>query len=461
MDVAGADAVTGTRVDPVSVAIVLFTRDLRVHDHAALHVAARNARHVVPLFVLDEDLLSRSGRPNRLSFLLDALTDLRRSLRERGADLVLRRGDAVAETVRLARETRAEVVYVGGDASAYARRRERRLEEACAREQVAVRVEQTIAVVPPGALAPQGRDHYRVFTPYWRRWRDEPAAQAVPPPKALALPPGVSPGRLPRLGELVAGRRSPSLPPGGEQEGRQRLEHWLKEGLADYERARDLLAADRTSRLSPYLHYGCISATEALSRARAHGDVADGFVRQLCWRDFFLQLLAANPRLPDEDLRPRGTDWNDDGEALARWSAGQTGYPIVDAAMRQLYAEGWIHNRGRLIVGSFLTRTLGIDWREGARVFSDLLVDADVANNVGNWQWVAGTGANQRPNRILSPLAQARRFDPDGAYVHRYVPELDGPQGRAVHEPWRQRTPPRGYPPPIVDPGQAVGPPNG
>jgi deoxyribodipyrimidine photo-lyase len=453
MDVAGADAGnTGPRADPVNVALVLFTRDLRVHDHASLHKAARQARHVVPLFVLDEGLLSGSGTPNRLSFLLDALGDLRDALRERGADLVLRRGDPVAETVRLATETGAEVIYLGEDASAYARRRQRQLERACAQARISVQVEQTIAVVPPGTLVPQGRDHYRVFTPYWRRWRDEPLPSPLPPPPGLTLPSRISPGRLPRLGELVAGRPSPSLPPGGEREGRQRLGRWLEEGLADYERTRDLLAADRTSRLSPYLHFGCLSTAEAVSCAREQGDAADGFVRQLCWRDFFLQLLAANPRLPDEDLRPRRTSWSDDGDALARWRAGETGYPIVDAAMRQLHAEGWIHNRGRLIVGSFLTRTLGIDWREGARVFSDLLVDADVANNVGNWQWVAGTGANQRPNRVLNPLAQARRFDGDGAYVRRYVPELGGLPGRAVHEPWLQRTPPRDYPPPIVDP---------
>jgi deoxyribodipyrimidine photo-lyase len=154
-------------------------------------------------------------------------------------------------------------------------------------------------------------------------------------------------------------------------------------------------------------------------------------------RDFFQQLLAAEPQMANEDLRPRDVEWREDGEALARWREGQTGYPIVDAAMRQLAQEGWIPNRARLIVGSFLTRTLGLDWRLGARVFFDLLVDGDVANNVANWQWVAGTGANARPNQALNPLRQAARFDPQGDYVRRYVLELEKLPGAAIHEPWQ------------------------
>jgi deoxyribodipyrimidine photo-lyase len=161
---------------------------------------------------------------------------------------------------------------------------------------------------------------------------------------------------------------------------------------------RDRLSADATSRLSAYLHFGCLSAREVVVRAK-RCDNADAFVRQLCWRDFFLQLLAANPRTSREDFRPRGRDWRDDGEALARWREGRTGNPIVDAGMRQLTREGWLHNRARLIVGSFLTRTLRLDWRHGADVFFELLVDGDVASNVGNWRWVACTGANPRPNR--------------------------------------------------------------
>jgi deoxyribodipyrimidine photo-lyase len=176
---------------------------------------------------------------------------------------------------------------------------------------------------------------------------------------------------------------------------------------------------------------------ETITRARASGEDAREFVRQLCWRDFYAQLLAANLDTPAEDLHPRRRAWTDDLEALERWRAGKTGYPIVDAGMRQLHAEGWMHNRARLLVAAFLTRMLAIDWRHGARTFAQLLVDADVANNVGNWQWVAGTGVDTRPNRTFNVIAQAKRRDPDGDYVRRHVPELSELAGAAVHEPWR------------------------
>jgi deoxyribodipyrimidine photo-lyase len=189
-------------------------------------------------------------------------------------------------------------------------------------------------------------------------------------------------------------------------------------------------------------------------------DRPDGgaFVRKLCWRDFFLQLLAANPSLPREDLRPRRECRRDDDEALARWREGTTGYPIVDAGMRQLAREGWLSNRARLIVASFLTKTLEQDWRHGAEHFASLLVDADVANNVGNWQWMAGTGVDTRPNRVLNPVRQAKRHDADGAYARRYVRELADIPPAHVHEPWKAPAAeaPRGYPAPIDHVGAAA-----
>jgi deoxyribodipyrimidine photo-lyase len=428
--------------------VVLFTRDLRVHDQPALRAATDDGGAVAPLFVLDDAFLDGGAGASRRAFLADALADLRDSLRKLGGDLLLRRGDPVEETLRVAHAIAADRIVVGDDASAYARRRRRRLGHACARERVELRVEDTVAAAPLGELAPADRDHYRRFTPYWRRWRETPFPAAVEPPTRIVLPPGLDAGALAACDDGAAGR-----PRGGEAAGRRRLARWLRDGIYEYEAARDLLAADGTSRLSPYLHFGCLSAREAVERARSCGAVAEEFVRQLCWRDFFLQLLAANPDTASEDLRAREVTWRADDAALARWAAGQTGVPIVDAAMRQLRQEGWMHNRGRLIAGSFLTRTLGMDWRRGAEVFFDLLVDGDVASNVGNWQWVAGTGADPRPNRVFNPVRQARRFDTGGAYVRRYVPELGDVEDAWVHEPWRapRAARPEGYPPPVVD----------
>ena len=403
-------------------ALVLFTRDLRVHDHRGLSEAARSYERVVPLFVLDDRILE-SRTANRISFLLDALADLRESLRECGGDLVVRRGDSVEQTLRLARSVGATTVYVGEDASAYAQARERQLAHACERERIELRIVDTCAVVAPGLLAPDGSDHYRVFTPYWRRWRTVALPTVARPPAHLRLPEDIAAGELPALRGLTTRCLSPDLMRGGEREGRRRLSRWLSSGIDRYDQERDLLAADATSRLSPYLHFGCLSALEVAARAQGY-ETADPFLRQLCWRDFFLQLLAANPKTSREDFRPRRGDWRTDDESFARWREGRTGIPIVDAGMRQLAREGWLHNRARLIVGSFLTRTLRLDWRLGADIFFELLVDGDVASNVGNWQWIAGTGANPRPNRALSPARQARRFDPDGEYVRRYVPEL-------------------------------------
>jgi deoxyribodipyrimidine photo-lyase len=432
-------------------AIVLFTRDLRVHDNPALSTAAHEAKWIVPLFVFDDAILRTSfPRPNRVAFLLDALRDLDVSLTSRGARLVVRSGDVVAETLALAREVVAEAVFVAEDASAYAQRRQRRFEQACRGDRIALRATPGVTVAPLQTIRTGSGEHYSVFTPFYRAWSSALRRPVEFAPPRLSIPTGVSRGRLPALTRIVAGSLSPELPPGGETAGRRKLAAWLHSGVAAYEPGRDDLAADATSRLSPYLHFGCISPLEVAHRA---GDVAGAapFVRQLAWRDFFHQLLAARPETAHEDMRPRGDRWRSDDEALEAWKNGETGYPIVDAGMRQLLREGYMHNRARLITASFLVHDLRIDWRMGARHFFDLLVDGDVANNVGNWQWVAGTGANPRRGRAFNPLRQAHRFDPDGAYVRRYVPELTAIEGSAVHEPWRLRKSVTEYPTPIVD----------
>ena len=416
--------------------IVLFTRDLRVHDHPALARAAREARRVVPAFVIDDTLLTRThAGANRLAFLVDALGDLDRSLRARGAALVLRRGDVVDETMRLAREVSAEAVFASSDVTDYAQQRQRRLATACAANGMTLALCPGVTVVPPGDLRPTGGDHFKVFTPYWRRWRDHARRPLAVPPRRLHT--GRVPSQpLPPLRDLVDDAPSARRQRGGERHARRRLEAWLRNGLARYPERHDDLASAGTSRLSADLHFGCLSPSEILARVDGRPG-GDAFARQLCWRDFFHQVLAARPDIVRTDYRPRGDRWRRDARGLAAWKAGRTGYPIVDAAMRQLAAEGFMPNRARLLVASFLVKDLYVDWREGAAHFADLLVDADVANNVGSWQWVAGTGNDTRPNRVFNPVSQARRFDPDGRYVRRWVLELASVRDGAIHEPWR------------------------
>jgi deoxyribodipyrimidine photo-lyase len=410
-------------------AVVLFTRDLRVHDNPALAAACANADRVVPLFVLDPGLGELS--PNRSRFLHQSLADLRSSLRERGGDLVLRVGDPVAETMTVARQAGATMLGLGADVTAYAKRRESHLRDRCDGERIALRLFPGVTIVDPGELRPSGGgDAYRIFTPYYRAWSGAKWRDEVATPRRITLP-DIPVGRLPAL---PAGE-SPGAAAGGETEGRRRLTAWL-EDIDAYAEKHDDLPGDGTSRLSPYLRFGCLSPLAVAEAAKAHG--GEPFLRQLCWRDFYYQVAHAFPRIATEPFRPNANDeWRDDPEALRHWQDGLTGVPIVDAGLRQLRAEGWMHNRARLITAAFLTKHLGIDWRHGVRWFFRWLLDGDVPNNSGNWQWVAGTGNDTRPYRRFNPIRQAHRFDPNGDYVRRYVPELAGVRGPAVHEPWR------------------------
>jgi deoxyribodipyrimidine photo-lyase len=366
----------------------------------------------------------------------------------------MRRGDVVTEVLKLAEDSGAGAVYLSDDVSGYAQRRLRRLRAGCAERDIALRPFEGVTAIPPGELTPAGGDHYRVFTPYWNVWRSASKRDPLGAPRRLRAPSGLRRGRIPRLPELTSAEPAEGLPRGGETAGRERLGRWLRNGSTRYAELADDLAQDVTSHLSAYLHFGCLSPNEVLARAKAVGG-REEFIRQLCWRDFHHQVLAARPDVPYTDYRPGRRRWKRDEEALEAWRRGETGFPIVDAGMRQLVTEGFMHNRARLIVGSFLTKTLGIDWRAGAEHFEDLLVDADLANNRGNWQWVAGTGNDTRPNRVLNPIRQARRFDPDGHYVRRLVPELASIGGRAIHEPWKLDPKDRArldYPEPIVAP---------
>ncbi|HEY2262208.1 MAG TPA: deoxyribodipyrimidine photo-lyase [Streptosporangiaceae bacterium] len=428
-------------------AIVLFTRDLRLHDNPALHQARIRARQVVPLFVADPALDATKRSPNRARFLAESLADLREALRERGADLIIREGDTVAEVIRLAAEVTAEAVYLADDVSHFAIARRDKLARACGQHRIDLVLTPGLTVVPPGELTPAGGGHYRVFTPYWRAWRAATWRQHCPPPQRLEMPSVQTIGQLPAQPDA-----SPGLAAGGEKAGRQRFVSWRQRLLADYDDNHDDLAGDQTSRLSPYLRFGCVSPLE-VAIGVLDRDGGEPFARQLAWRDFFHQVTAAFPDIARKNYRP-GEAWHQDQHALDAWQAGQTGIPVVDAGLRQLAAEGFMHNRARMVTASFLTRNLGIDWRHGYQHFDYFLADGDVANNAGNWQWVAGTGNNTRPNRVMNPLRQAQRFDKSGEYVRRYVPELAHLAGSAIQTPWKLPDGQRerlGYPGPIVE----------
>ncbi|MGG7569079.1 cryptochrome/photolyase family protein [Streptomyces sirii] len=442
----------------MTIAVVLFTADLRLHDHPPLRAALRAADEVVPLFVLDPGIHAAGfDAPNRRAFLADCLADLDAGLRERGGRLVLRSGPVAREVGRIAAECGAGEVHMAAGVTRYAHRREELLRKELQERGVDLHVhDAVITALAPGAVTPAGSDHYAVFTPYFRRWSAERLRDTHPAPRTMRVPAEVRSEPLPSR-DTVSGT-SPGLPAGGERAGRRRFSDWKRSGLGAYEERHDDLAGDKTSRLSPYLHFGALSPVELVQRARAHGGPgADAFVRQLCWRDFHHQVLAARPGSSVSDYRTRDDRWRTQHEAaeeITAWQEGRTGYPVVDAAMRQLRHEGWMHNRARLLTASFLTKTLYVDWRIGARHFLDLLVDGDIVNNQLNWQWVAGTGTDTRPHRVLNPVVQGKRFDAQGTYVHRWVPELRDVPGKAVHEPWRLPAPERArldYPEPLID----------
>ena len=311
---------------------------------------------------------------------------------------------------------------------------------------------------------------YTVFSPFHRRWLEAPRRDVLGPPRSVPpLPSAVRKGRIPSLGSLGLERDVAEPPRGGEAAGRDRLTRFLAEGVARYADRRDEVGRQGTSRLSPYLHFGCVSAREVEDRL-PRGRGAEAFRRQLCWRDFHHHVLLHFPRNARSEFQDRyrggAIAWSRAERAFEAWCEGRTGFPIVDAAMRQLRHEGWIHNRARLVAGSFLTKDLGIDWRWGERWFMRLLVDGDEANNNGNWQWIASVGTDPQPafRRIYNPARHQERFDPDGRYVRRFVPELRDVPGEYLSEP---STMPeevqrrygcvigRDYPEPIVDHAEA------
>jgi deoxyribodipyrimidine photo-lyase len=451
-------------------AILWYRRDLRVADHVALHEALA-AGPVVPAFCLDDRLLhGRHASGPRTQFLLESLADLDRSLRERGSGLVVRRGAPEHELPALARELGASQVHFSGDVGPFARLRDGRVAEALAAAGVEMWAHPGLnAVDDVAGLRTQAGDPYTVFTPFCTRWLEAPRRAVLGAPAELpALPPRVRMGRIPTLDELGLAQEVAEPPAGGERAGRARLASFLDDGVRRYGDGHDALGRDGTSRLSPYLHLGCLSPREVEARL-PDGPGAKAFRRQLGWRDFYHHVLVHFPANAhcEFQARYRGTlRWSRAQRRFAAWCDGRTGFPLVDAGMRQLRREGWMHNRARLVVGSFLTKDLGIDWRRGERHFMRLLVDGDEANNNGNWQWIASVGVDPQPafRRMFNPTRQMERFDPDGAYVRLYVPELRGVPDRFLREPWTMPDDVQrevgcvigvDYPAPIVDHAEA------
>ena len=412
-------------------ALVWYRRDLRTHDHPALRAAVDAGEPVVPVFCFDDRLLQGRHRSGpRTQFLLESLADLREALGALGGALVVRRGPPEKVLPALAREGGATRLHFTRDLSPFARERGHRVAEAARAAGLELRPSPGLTVVDDvGALRTKSGDRpYTVYSPFRRAWLEVPRRPVVAPPEAVAVPDGLEPGALPTLEELGLEQEVAEPMRGGEREGRRRLATFLDADVRAYADNHDALGADRTSRLSPYLHFGCVSPRE-LESGLPEGDGPEAFHRQLCWRDFYHALLLnfpANAHLEFQERYRSGLDWPGDDDAFAAWTEGRTGFPLVDAGMRQLRHEGWMHNRARLVVGSFLTKDLGVDWRRGERWFMRLLLDGDEANNNGNWQWIASVGADPAPffRRMFSPERHQERFDPDGAYVRRWVPEL-------------------------------------
>ena len=452
--------------------IVWFRSDLRVADHPALAAAARTGRPVVPVFVFDTG--NRHALPGAASrwWLHNSLQRLAADLELLGSRLILRRGNASKILPLLVKETGAGGIL----ASLSHEPRQRAAQRLVANAGIGVRLLAGNHLFEPGSILTGAGGPYKVFTPFYRT-----CLEAPPPPRPIEAPDRlVPPDRWPASDALDAWAL---LPPAGRAESlaaawqpgeaaaSERLRAFLDDGAASYAGGRDIPAEDGTSRLSPFLHFGEISARQVWHAAAHHPD-ADGpgmsaFVRELVWREFACHLLHHFPEMTHEPLRRefREFPWNDDEEAFRAWQRGETGYPIVDAGMRQLWHTGWMHNRVRMIAASFLVKDLRLDWRRGAAWFLDTLVDADAANNSCGWQWIAGCGTDAAPYfRVFNPALQARKFDPEGQYIHRWVPELGKIPAPQVLEPWKLTCDDRqkmglwlgqSYPEPIVDHAEA------
>lgn len=430
--------------------MVWFRRDLRLADHPAFAAAARSGHPLLPVFIFCAASTRDQGAGRW--WLHGSLSALDAALRNCGSRLVLRSGDPAATLAGLARETGARALFFNRSWQPDERHCEKEVRTIL---QNILEINDFTAdcLHEPGSLLSAAGEPLRVFTPFWRacRQRGEPAAPLPLPHRWTPWTGAVRSEALnewrllPTTPDWAGGLRERWQP--GEPSATRALQRFTGSGLQDYAGQRDRLDCGSTSRLSPHLHFGEISPRQLwqavrLSLAHTPALERDGeaFLRQLAWREFSLHLLHFWPGLSEREFQPRlaGFPWRRPGSALRHWQRGETGYPLVDAAMRELLASGWLHNRARMTVASFLVKHLLIDWREGLHWFTDTLVDADQAVNTVNWQWVAGCGADAAPwFRIFNPVLQGQKFDPQGEYVKQWLPELAQLPARHVHAPWR------------------------
>jgi deoxyribodipyrimidine photo-lyase len=433
--------------------IVWFRRDLRLADHSALSAAVAAGAPVIPVFVLDDAAAGRwrAGAASRwwLHHSLAALTD---ALEDLGAKLVLRRGESAFELAQLAQASGAAAVYCSRAYEPWAQRLEHDVRTKLASVDVALKRFAGTLLHEPDQLQTQAGGSFKVYTPFWRALRSgTKVGRLLRPPERIPTPAKVPKSDrldewelLPKEPDWSAGMRDAWTP--GERGAEERLSAFLSDALASYTEQRNRPDRLGTSRLSPHLAFGEISPRQCWTAAghfASRHPHADGghetFLKELVWREFSAHLLHHWPDLPEVPFRAEFANfpWRKDSRHLKAWRRGRTGYPIVDAGMRELWSTGWMHNRVRMIVASFLIKDLMLPWQDGEAWFWDTLVDADLANNAASWQWVAGSGADAAPYfRVFNPITQGEKFDPEGAYVRRWVPELAKLPAKAIHAPW-------------------------
>ena len=458
--------------------IVWFRRDLRLHDNAALHEAIDQAESVIPLFVFDPAILERADTgAARVTFLVDALGVLDANLQKEGGRLIIRRGSVPAEILKAVEEFGADGVFHHREYEPMGKTRDEAVAKALTERGKVCEAFSGLSLFEPGEILSQAGTPYSVFSPYKRQWFERPTEGPLPVPQAVSVPEGIKSDPLPTAAELKF-TTTQKFECGGEDAAHKILSEFVKTKIDSYDTARDILGVDGTSRLSRHLHLGTLSPrfvidtvrrackdkpSKQSGEAQAEHQAEPGhstFLSELAWHDFYLQILYHFPHVVEGAFRPQydALEWENDEELFGAWKAGRTGYPIVDAAMRQLNSEAWMHNRGRMIVASFLTKDLLIDWRKGEAYFMQQLVDGDQAANNGGWQWAAGTGTDAQPYfRIFNPTSQGEKFDPDGTYVKAWIPELARVPAKFIHQPWKLSEAEREhlgcaeYPPPIVD----------